>query len=778
MIKPIIQDDNLNKNKQRWLHRKLNSLSGGSVSVVTTLPEPSAEIENQLYVLLDGNTATLNVVVKSGDDYVWEELGSSAGIDNVVVTVDNTSGNPQGTATFENGVLTLSFTGIKGATGQQGPKGDKGDKGDTGATGATGPQGPQGNTGSSVDYPYELVDNLTTNDATKGLSAAQGVTMSRKVDGGTINYTPYLYLMSTAGVGNSAISGITPFIPIVPGDTIILHNGYTDGSEGHFAIVYDNNKTMVSGQYYSLYGAGYYPERTITVNNTSAAYIRMPFAIGSNAFISINGEVVWSEGSTMVGVREYELEQLGAEKVILPSYIDWISGYVHNSNGSESSSSANSMTGFIDISGQAFTRIRTIMSITTVASNAAFCFYDATRTFISSVTSHIGDTRGYEEREFPVPQNAKYVRASIYNEYTGRWYLHGIIEASLLSKEDATDIKEAIKSIVKGQGFMIGAPQFKTFPPLASSASSLNSKTATDVYSAYDAMVSDYPAYIKRDSDIGSVTYNGTTYPIRAYTLGYNKQMLINHEPAASEVLDNDDNLWDETMNPRKILLVSGMHGEEHTPCWGMMLAIRSILESDESWAHFIKDNFIIKIIPVLNPAGWSNMMRADSLGHVMNRDEAINDPETTFYMSWIEANKDAFILLDNHGTQGRYAYLPVRSASPIAKMVFGLANKMGAAFRKDWQAFYNSIDANFSATYEPYIVAKTGSGAGDTYGNCGYRMFVDYGMLSFALETPDDLVSGNIGANDLRNCKLTMDIVINVLQSVCSFAILPEDSY
>ena len=36
------------------------------------------------------------------------------------------------------------------------------------------PQGLQGNTGSSVAYPYELVNNLTTNDATKGLSAAQG----------------------------------------------------------------------------------------------------------------------------------------------------------------------------------------------------------------------------------------------------------------------------------------------------------------------------------------------------------------------------------------------------------------------------------------------------------------------------------------------------------------------------------------------------------------------------------------------------------------------------
>ena len=35
-------------------------------------------------------------------------------------------------------------------------------------------KGEQGNTGSSVDYPFELVNNRTTDDATKGLSAAEG----------------------------------------------------------------------------------------------------------------------------------------------------------------------------------------------------------------------------------------------------------------------------------------------------------------------------------------------------------------------------------------------------------------------------------------------------------------------------------------------------------------------------------------------------------------------------------------------------------------------------
>ena len=43
------------------------------------------------------------------------------------------------------------------------------------------PQGMQGNTGSSVEYPFELVNNLTTDDATKALSAAQGVALDNKV---------------------------------------------------------------------------------------------------------------------------------------------------------------------------------------------------------------------------------------------------------------------------------------------------------------------------------------------------------------------------------------------------------------------------------------------------------------------------------------------------------------------------------------------------------------------------------------------------------------------
>ena len=91
-----------------------------------------------------------------------------AGINNgtFTVSVSNTTGAPFGTATVNNGVLSMSFSGVKG---------EKGD---------------QGNTGSSVDYPYELVNNLTTDDATKGLAASQGVALTNEINDLSLKVIP------------------------------------------------------------------------------------------------------------------------------------------------------------------------------------------------------------------------------------------------------------------------------------------------------------------------------------------------------------------------------------------------------------------------------------------------------------------------------------------------------------------------------------------------------------------------------------------------------------
>ena len=136
-------------------------------------------------------------VIPGTDDTVWaislergergEQGLPGSGFTDVDVSVDNTSGTPSAIAYIENDTFYLSLSGLKGANGTNGTNGTNGAAGksayeiavEEGFEGTKSEwleslKGEQGNTGSSVDYAYELVNNRTTNDATKGLTAAEG----------------------------------------------------------------------------------------------------------------------------------------------------------------------------------------------------------------------------------------------------------------------------------------------------------------------------------------------------------------------------------------------------------------------------------------------------------------------------------------------------------------------------------------------------------------------------------------------------------------------------
>jgi hypothetical protein len=153
-----------------------------------------------------------------------------------------------------------NFNIKNGSRGSQGPQGE---------TGPQGPQGLQGNTGSSVDYPFELVNNRTTDDATKALSAAEGKRLGddiseleQKVDAvidGTTIMSPNLfdktavtadkYINTNTGVATSSSTGwdSSDYIDIsgVSEGSVYITGSSFSGSAGW--ACYDANKVYKHG---------------------------------------------------------------------------------------------------------------------------------------------------------------------------------------------------------------------------------------------------------------------------------------------------------------------------------------------------------------------------------------------------------------------------------------------------------------------------------------------------------------------------------------------------
>ena len=119
------------------------------------------------------------------------------------------------------------------------------------------PQGMQGNTGSSVDYPYELVNNLTTNDSTKGLSAAQGVVLAGQVSQleqeliGLLGQRSYSVTQGTALNTMAAANRLD--VQLKQGILYYLYFDYVEGS------------SLIDITVYLYYGSNTYT--TITLRN-------------------------------------------------------------------------------------------------------------------------------------------------------------------------------------------------------------------------------------------------------------------------------------------------------------------------------------------------------------------------------------------------------------------------------------------------------------------------------------------------------------------------------
>lgn len=145
--------------------------------------------------------------------------------------------------------------------------------------------------------------------------------------------------------------------------------------------------------------------------------------------------------------------------------------------------------------------------------------------------------------------------------------------------------------------------------------------TVSDLYAAWDALAAAHSDFLKKEADLGRDASN--TYDIRHYTLRF-------QHPEVNTARDlTGENLWsDSTFKMRRVILNMATHGNEKPSVLGGYLAIKAILESSDNWAEFIKDNFIIDIVPCLNPYGFQNDTRDNSASVNINRDFNSSTPQ------------------------------------------------------------------------------------------------------------------------------------------------------
>lgn len=173
------------------------------------------------------------------------------------------------------------FRGPQGIPGADGAPGPQGAAGPTGPQGPVGPQGPQGNTGSSVDYPFTLVNNLTEGGVDKALTAEQGKVIGDALFGDQDELLPFdAFALAINNTRAYTFSSGT----IQAGDIIVF--ALTDYTNYNAALVVCDAKSYSSP---ARYDTTWKTEeiRYVVPNSFTGKYFRPVIRKANNAAITL-----------------------------------------------------------------------------------------------------------------------------------------------------------------------------------------------------------------------------------------------------------------------------------------------------------------------------------------------------------------------------------------------------------------------------------------------------------------------------------------------------------
>ena len=521
------------------------------------------------------------------------------------------------------------------------------------------------------DYTNAAAVNAALN---KGVEANKAVSELKedlsKLNGNITGNIPIVFSKSDHYI-NTADSPVD-LSALVQGTTT-WHRAIIDCSEGdRFKIQVDGGDEARAWAFISSDGTilsnaesskvTSYINTTITAPaNTAALIIQDQNKSGTNKSYLLNDDNLES--------RIADTESLLIVKD-LSSNISWtpnkavIFGYTEaNRNGDTSNSSVFKITKYISLKNISEFTI-TIPVYTTASDKRAMfglAFYNDNDVCVGGYQMKFGE-KSAEEVTIQVPEGATKFRTTYYkDDYTGYVYNKDFVYTPKYKDSD-TELFSKVNSLedrvnsIETQSLThyncIGSPT-----PYYVTKDSAYEFTVTldNINNKFDEFVSTYPDIIAREADIG---YDQTgTYAMRHYAIKPMKPAIFSTR-SDEFIRDDNNNSWDETNKEygiRRILLTMGMHSSgEKDSIKGTIAAIEDLLSSSEEWAMFIKNNFIIDVIPCINPWGLVNNSSNNSSGINLNRDfKKLSQQETKNIKALIDSlvPKGLIGVIDTHNT-------------------------------------------------------------------------------------------------------------------------------
>lgn len=426
---------------------------------------------------------------------------------------------------------------------------------------------------------------------------------------------------------------------------------------------------------------------------------------------------------------------------------------------------------FYEIDSSLYPKIYTTLINAPGSSIGGMVFYDENKEAIEGHFLNGALVEGYIEKTIPVPMNARYFRTTRWNEIVGITdSFKCILLGNKSHEEELNEVKERLEllesnnnnSSLNASFPLIGCSEF--FVSESIDGGDVNDKNTSDFYSMYDGLVAEHPNFFIANGSIGRDASN--TYEIKRYTMSMNSPFVSSsYEPGTG------DNSWDaETMGNRTIVITSGVHGNEKSSIYGIYLAVKNILESEEGFAKFIKSNFTIEIIPIVNPWAVDRNLRVNANNVNLNRVFVEgSQSEAAAVQTFLKSVSNLHAVIDSHnstyvngdeptGGSVNLAYVCSKQSFKRHHYYCNVSAKLAAGL------YHRMKDLWGDTNKSPYITTWLSSNSSTLMAYVNDVL----GVIGVTMESPNsdaDNYSLTNGYNSVKWAEPTMAMAINLIQ-------------